>query len=39
MPFSADLINCMQDVHLQNINEAGLIHATPVVKTKILATD
>ena len=38
MPFSDDLINNMQDVFLQNMNEAGLMSATPIVVTEILAT-
>jgi threonylcarbamoyladenosine tRNA methylthiotransferase MtaB len=31
-PFSADLIHQMKDVYLQNINEAGLVSATPIVE-------
>ncbi len=38
MPFSVELINNMQDVYLQKMNEAGLVSATPIVATEILAT-
>lgn len=38
MPFSVDLINTMKDVYLHNINEAGLVSATPIVTSEILAS-
>ncbi|MEO8759540.1 MAG: tRNA (N(6)-L-threonylcarbamoyladenosine(37)-C(2))-methylthiotransferase MtaB [Bacteroidia bacterium] len=36
MPFSMELINSLQDVYLQNINDAGLVTATHVVATENL---
>ena len=36
MPFAVDLINNMQDVYLQNMNEAGLMSATSILATKTL---
>jgi threonylcarbamoyladenosine tRNA methylthiotransferase MtaB len=38
MPFSIDLINTMQDVYLQNINEAGFINATPLITSEVLVS-
>ncbi|HKC69137.1 MAG TPA: tRNA (N(6)-L-threonylcarbamoyladenosine(37)-C(2))-methylthiotransferase MtaB [Bacteroidia bacterium] len=38
MPFADNLINNMQDVYLQQINEAGLVSATPFVAAKTLVS-
>ncbi len=38
MPYSVDLINNMQDVYLQQINEAGLVSATPLTTAKTLVS-
>ncbi len=35
-PFSVDLIHSMNDVYLQNINEAGLVSATVIVESEVL---
>ena len=37
MPFSVDLINTMEDVRLQNINEFGLVSATPIIESEVFA--
>jgi len=39
MPFTANLINNMQDVYLQQINEAGLVTATPFVAATTLVSN
>ncbi len=38
IPFSVDLINTMKDLYLQNINEAGLVSATPVKEIEVLVS-
>lgn len=38
MPFAKNLINNMQDVYLQQINETGLVTATPFVVAKTLVS-